>query len=109
MAVPEAHIRAPIRHLNVAGSFGFRPKFAPIGWPACREVEWDDFVAKSGENPLQFELEGHVNGGGRRTPGSVGGVAAGRGEKGGSRAMTKMPLPFSFVYFWSRLNRLCYR
>ena len=39
----------------------------------------------------------------------VGGVSRGAEENRGLGAKTKMPPPLSFVYFWFRLNRFCYR
>ena len=76
-----------------------------------------EFEVVWGENLLGFELENGVNGGGeeeeeaeqqRERIERIGGSRQVR-EKRGSRTMTKMPFPFSFVYFWSRLNRFCYR
>ena len=34
----------------------FDPNSHQMGGQLKGEVRWDDFVAKSGENPLQFEL-----------------------------------------------------
>ena len=60
-------------------------------WLTRRGVEWVEFEVVWGEN---LELENGVNGG---------------GEEEEEAELPKMPLPFSLVYFWSRLNRFCYR